>query len=137
MTLASEVRPTLMPTNSALPTGGVILPMHRLYTRIRPNCTVLMPKLWQMGRNSGVKIRMAGVTSMKVPDTSRITFMISRITYLLLVRLSRAAATASGICRKAMTQPRMLETPTRNTTMPDILAESTMIFHRLFRLMER
>ena len=36
-----------------------------------------------------------------------------------------------------MTQPRMLETPTRNTTMPDILAESTMIFHRLFRLMER
>ena len=74
---------------------------------------------------------------MKVPDTSRITFMISRITYLLLVRLSRAAATASGICRKAMTQPRMLETPTRNTTMPDILAESTMIFHRLCRMPER
>ena len=90
-----------------------------------------------MGRNSGVKIRIAGVTSMKVPEISRITFMISRMTYLLLVRLSRAAATASGICRKAMTQPRMLDTPTRNTTMPDILAESTMICHRLFRLMER
>ena len=28
--------PTLMPTNRALPTGGVMLPMHRLYTRIRP-----------------------------------------------------------------------------------------------------
>ena len=90
-----------------------------------------------MGRNSGVKIRIAGVTSIKVPDTSRMTFMIRRMMYLLLVRPSSRAATASGICRNAMTQPRMLDTPTRKTTMPDILAESTMIFHRLLRLMER
>ena len=36
-------------------------------------------------RNSGVKMRMAGVTSIKVPDTSRITFMMSRMMYLLPV----------------------------------------------------
>ena len=30
-----------MPTNSALPTGGVMLPMQRLYTRIIPKWMVL------------------------------------------------------------------------------------------------
>ena len=96
-----------------------------------------MPKVLTMGRKRGVKIRMAGVTSMKVPAISRMTFMISRMMIGLEVRPSRAAETACGIWVNAMTQPRMLETPTRNTTMPDILAESTMIFHRLFRLIER
>ena len=86
-----------MATNSVLPTGGVMLPMHRLYTKIRPNCTGSMPKVLTTGRNSGVKIRMAGVTSMNVPAISRMTFMISRMMYLLVVRPRMAFATREGM----------------------------------------
>ena len=98
--LGKRGAPHLDTHEQALPTGGVMLPMQRLYTRIRPNWMVLMPKLWQMGRNSGVKMRMAGVTSMKVPDTSRITFMMSRMMYLLLVRLSRLPPQHPGSAKR-------------------------------------
>ena len=45
---------------------------------------------------------------------------------------SSAVETACGICRKAITQPRMLDTPMRNTTMPLILALSTTMSQKDF-----
>ena len=56
-----------------------------------------MPQVCTMGRKIGVKISTAGVGSIKQPITSRTMFMISRMTYLLLVRPSRAFATSAGI----------------------------------------
>ena len=92
-----------------------------------------MPKVLTMGKNSGVKMRMAGVTSMKVPATSRITFMMSRIRMGLVVTPSRASEIAWGIWVKAMTQPRILDTPMRKTTMP----LSTTMFQKDLRVMLR
>ena len=96
-----------------------------------------MPKVLTMGRNSGVKIRMAGVTSIKVPAISRITFMISRMITGLLVMPRSAALMAWGIWVKAITHPRILDTPMRNTIIPLILALSTRIFQKLFQVMFR
>ena len=53
-----------------------------------------MPKVFTIGRNKGVKIRIAGVTSIKVPAISRITFIIRRMMIGLLVRPSSAAEIA-------------------------------------------
>ncbi len=36
MVSARVLSPTLIATNKVFPTGGVILPMQRLYTKIRP-----------------------------------------------------------------------------------------------------
>ena len=49
----------------------------------------------------------------------------------------RAAEMACGIWVNAMTQPRMLDTPIRNTTMPLILALSTRIFQKDLSVMFR
>ena len=76
--------PTLTPTNSVVPTGGVMVPMHRLKISMMPKWMVFMPKAWQTGKKMGVKIRQAGVISIKVPTTSRKKCMRTRITYLLL-----------------------------------------------------
>ena len=80
---------------------------------------------------------MAGVTSIKVPAMSRIRFMMSRMMMGLSVMPSSTVETAWGICRKAITQPRMLDTPMRNTTMPLILALSTTMFQKDFQVMLR
>lgn len=55
----------------------------------------------------------------------------------LSVMPSSRVDTAWGICKKAITQPRMLDTPMRNTTMPLILALSTTIFQKDLRVMFR
>ena len=94
-----------------------------------------MPKVLTIGRNKGVKIKIAGVTSMKVPATNRMTFMIKRIIYWLSVIPRSSAEIACGICVKAITHPRMLDTPIRNTIIPLILALSTTIFQKLFKVM--
>ena len=54
----------------------------------------LMPKVFTTGKNRGVKIKIAGVTSIKVPAISRIPFMISNIMTELSVRPRRAAEIA-------------------------------------------
>ena len=63
--------------------------------------------------------------------------MMRRIRYLFSVRPSRAADTAWGICRKDITQPRMLDTPMRKTTMPLILALSTTMAQKDLQVMFR
>ena len=80
---------------------------------------------------------MAGVTSIKVPAIRRITFMINRIITGLLVSPKSAAEIAWGICVNAITQPKTLDTPIKNTIIPLILALSTRIFQKLFKVMFR
>ena len=50
-----------------------------------------MPRRSTTGRKIGVKMSTAGVMSMNVPTKRRITLMISRMMYLLLVKPRRAA----------------------------------------------
>ena len=72
------------PTKRTDPTGGVIFPIHILKISITPNWISLIPRLCAIGRKIGVKIRIAGVISMNMPTTIRITFIRKKITYLLV-----------------------------------------------------
>ena len=73
------------------------MPTHRFMIIIRPKCTACMPQVCTMGRKMGVKISTAGTGSMKQPTISRMTFMISRIRYLLVVTPRMASATSAGM----------------------------------------
>lgn len=92
ITLSIDVFATLTPTNKMLPTGGVIVPIHKLNTSIIPNCIAVIPikSLVTTGRNIGVNINIAGVISINVPTTKSITLLISKITILLLLIPSKA-----------------------------------------------
>ena len=63
--------------------------------------------------------------------------MISRMMIGLCVSPSSASEMACGIWVKDITQPRILDTPIRNTTMPLILALSTTMFQKDFHVMFR
>ena len=86
-----------------------------------------MPSAWQTGRNIGVKIRQAGVISIKVPTINKIMFMRKKITNLLLLIPSIALETAPGIPVKAITQDMMLEAPIRKIMIAVISALSLKI----------
>ncbi|CUN62179.1 Uncharacterised protein [Hungatella hathewayi] len=128
MTFSIFVLPTFTPTNRVVPTGGVMVPIHKLKIIMMPKCTVFIPSFWQIGRKIGVKIRQAGVISMNVPIISRRILMINRITYRLLLMLNMASETAVGIPVKAITQLMMLETPIKKMMIPVISALSKNIF---------
>ena len=78
------------PTNNTDPTGGVQSPIQRLSIRIIPKWVGSIPKEVTMGRKIGVKMSTAGVASINIPTTSRITFIIKRIMTLLSLTDKRA-----------------------------------------------
>lgn len=83
------VFPIPHPTNNTVPTGGVVSPMQRLRTIIIPKCSGVIPSAVTTGKKIGVKIRTAGVISMKVPTNRRIRLMNRRIMNLLSVTVYR------------------------------------------------
>lgn len=119
-----EVLATLTPTNKMLPTGGVIVPIQRLNTITIPNSTGDKPHCIAIGRKIGVKIRIAGVVSKKVPTNSKKILMMSRITILLEEIPFNRSPTAAGIFTKEITQDMMEDTPINNTIMPVMMADS-------------
>ena len=58
---------TPQPTNKTVPTGGVQIPIHKLKIIINPKCKGSIPIIVIIGKNIGVKIRIAGVISIKIP----------------------------------------------------------------------
>ena len=90
----------------------------------------------QIGRKIGVKIRIAGVGSIKVPTNSKITLIRRKIKNLLLVTLRTAVATISGIPVKAIAQDMIEDKPIMNVMVPVILAESRTILGISFTLIE-
>ena len=120
--------PTLTPTNSVVPTGGVIVPIHRLKIIMIPKWIVVIPSAVHTGRKIGVKIRQAGVISINVPTIRRIILIRNKITNLLLLTESSAVDTSSGIFVNAITHDMMLDTPIRKMMIPVISALSRRIF---------
>ena len=90
-----------------------------------------------MGRKMGVKISTAGVGSMKVPTSRRMTFMMSRMMIGLLLMPSMASEIIWGILAKDMTQLMMAETHTRNSTTAVVFTLARRILGRSFTLMLR
>ena len=81
----------------------------------------------QIGRKIGVKIRIAGVGSMKVPTNRRIMLINRKIIILLLVIPRTAAATISGIPVNAIAQDIIEESPIMKVMVPVIFADSSTI----------
>ena len=92
ITLSIVTPPTRQPVKRIVPTGGVIVPIDKLKQSRIPNCIGLMPNAVHIGSKIGVKIRIAGVTSINVPTTSNSTFIKRRISILLSVRPRIAVA---------------------------------------------
>ena len=120
--------PTLTPTKSVVPTGGVIVPIHRLKIIMIPKWIVFIPSAVHTGRKIGVKIRQAGVISMNVPTTRRMTLIRRKMTYLLLLIARSPADTIAGIFVNAITHDMILDTPIRKMMIPVISALSLKIF---------
>ena len=114
-----------------------MVPIQRLKISMIPKWIGFMPSAVHTGRKIGVKIRQAGVISMKVPTISRITLINRKITILLLLMASKPLETAVGILVNAITHDIILETPIRKIIIPVISALSLKILGRSFKLMER
>ena len=72
-----------------------------------------MPQVCTMGRKIGVKIRTAGVGSIKQPTTRSTIFMINKMMYLLLVNESKDAAIVPGRRVLVITYPIIPDTHTK------------------------
>ena len=125
------------PTKRTDPTGGVIFPIHILKISITPNWISLIPRLCAIGRKIGVKIRIAGVISMNMPTTIRITFIRKKITYLLVEMDMIPLEIAAGIPEYAITKDIAEEAEIRNRIMPLVQALLTKIFMKDFTVMLR
>ena len=123
------------PTKRTEPTGGVMFPRHMLKISITPNWISLIPRLCAIGRKIGVKIRIAGVISMNMPTTIRITFIRKKITYLLVEMDIIPLEIAAGIPEYAITKDMAEEAEIRNRMMPLVQALLTRILEKLLKLM--
>ena len=64
---SSEIRATVHAAKRLTPNGGVIMPMARFTTMIRPKCTGSMPKCMATGAKIGASTMMAALVSMNIP----------------------------------------------------------------------
>lgn len=134
MTCVISIFATPLPTKSNVPTGGVHNPIHRLITITIPKCTGCMPMLVTIGRKMGVKINTAGVMSIKVPTSSKIKFIISKMTIGLLKFPSRFSEISSGTLLKANSHDRAIEVHIKNMTMAVVFALESMISGNFLKL---
>ena len=69
LNIFSMLNPVIMAqTFKQFPTGGVHAPTANPITKITPNSIGEIPMLTILGRKTGVKSKMAGLTSINVPD---------------------------------------------------------------------
>ena len=78
MIFVMDMFATPQPTNKTVPTGGVQIPIHKLTININPKCKGSIPIAVTIGKNIGVKMRIAGVISINVPTRSKIIFINNR-----------------------------------------------------------
>ena len=85
---------------------------------------VFIPRAWHTGRKIGVKIKHAGVISINVPTTRRITLIIRKMTILFSLTDKSPTENAYGMFVKEITHDIMLDTPMRKIMIPVISALS-------------
>lgn len=123
---------TLQPVNKIAPTGGVMQPIQRLKVIIIPKCTGFIPKLFAIGSSMGVNIKIAGVGSIKVPNTKSKIFIIIKTIIGLWDMLKSAEANKEGILTNAKIQDIMEESAIKNKIMLVSFAASKKIFGKSF-----
>ena len=110
--------------NSALPTGGVTRPIHRLKIMMIPKCSGSTPIWVTIGRKIGVKISTAGVISIKIPTSSRIMLIISIITMGFSEMASKASLIRYGRSALVIAQDMATDTEISSNTIEDVTTDS-------------
>ena len=100
ITLDTDTLATPAPTKRMVPTGGVHKPMQRLRTITIPKWTGSIPNCVTTGKKMGVKMRIAGVMSIKVPTTRSVRLISKKIKNGLLTVSSRKPVMSCGILSK-------------------------------------
>ena len=91
-----------------------------------------MPRLCAIGRKIGVKIRIAGVISINIPTTIKITFISKKITILFVDTAIIPELIAAGMPEYAITKDIAEEAEIKNRIMPLVHALLTSIFIKDF-----
>ena len=128
MIFVMDMFATPQPTNKIVPTGGVQRPIHKLKIIIKPKCKGSIPIIVIIGKNIGVKIRIAGVISIKVPTRSKIIFIIKSTIIGFSLNSSTAEEKFCGMLVYANTQDNAIEVPISNITTPVVIEVSKKIF---------
>ena len=87
MTVPTEISPIVQPINCVVPTGGVFKPSAQLMSMTMPNCSVLMPICWQMGKKIGVQIKIVAAMSRNVPSTNKMMLTHRKMTHGVELKL--------------------------------------------------
>lgn len=107
-----------------------MVPILKLNVSIIPKCKGVIPNAVQTGSKMGVKIKMAGVRSMKVPTNNNNKLMTSKIMIGLSEIPIIAFAINVGISVKDITQAKIFEAPIRNIIIADNLALLTRMSYK-------
>ena len=124
------VFPTVQPTKSPAPTGGVVNPIAMFTISTIPKVTGFMPTVWTTGNRTGVTITISGATSMIVPRNISRMLIRSRTTNGLSLIDKKNWVTSVGMRRKVIIQANPDAQPISSITIAVVLTESTKIGHR-------
>ncbi len=89
------------------------------------------------GKKIGVKMSTAGVMSMKVPTTSRIRLISSKMTTVLSVSPSSPSLICCGMCSYDSTHDIAMEVPMSSITMAVVRTVSSRMSGRSFTEISR
>lgn len=98
-------------TKRLIPSGGVIKPIAKLVTMIKPKWIGSTPSDAATGIKIGAKIRIAGVVSIKQPTINNKRLISRRIIILFEEIAIKPFATIVGICSKVITLEKAVAQP--------------------------
>ena len=124
-------------TKRLIPSGGVINPMAKLVTMIKPKWIGSTPIEAATGIKIGAKIKIAGVVSIKQPTTNNKRLMSKRITILFEEIAIKPLATIVGICSKVITLEKAVAQPKITMVVAVVEQEVLMALMNLAKVNSR
>lgn len=109
------------------PKGGVLAPMSRLRTMIRPKWIGSIPTLLTRGRRTGVEMRRIAVVSIMSPAISRMKFNRRRMIHLLVEMEKMKSAKTEGISLIATSHPKGNAAEMMKTRTPYMISASLKV----------
>lgn len=137
MTFETEIFATPAPTKRMVPTGGVHKPIQRFNTMIIPKWTGSIPKVETTGKKMGVKIKTAGVISIKVPTTNSVILINKKIRNGLLTVSNKKPVINWGMLSKENNHDMVIDVQIKNMTIAVVLALFNNIIGRSLKEMVR
>jgi hypothetical protein len=117
-------------TNRVIPTGGVLIPIARFVTVMRPKCMGSTPNFVTIGNRMGTIRIIAGVVSRIVPKNNSIILININIIIGFCVIAKIAAAILTGTCWFVKIHDSMAVAATQNITTAVVTPLSMKILGR-------